>query len=86
MIVRAASEQKESETMTTFDREHVIKFYSLYTSERREIAEWLGLLRDGPNESDVEFGKRILLGAKFSGKLGEVAERIDKYHADRSHS
>lgn len=64
--------------MTTFAHGHVVRFYGLYTSERHEIAEWLGLSRESPNETDVQFGKRVLLGAKLAGKLDEVAERIDK--------
>lgn len=67
----------------TFTHEHTVKFFGLYTSERREIAEWLGLSREGIHETDVEFGKRILFGAKLAGKLDDLAETIDRYHRAR---
>lgn len=65
----------------TFEHEHVVKFYTeLYTSERRALAEWLGVPRE-PAESDVEFGKRILLTANAAGKVDELADRIERYVA-----
>lgn len=68
----------------TFAREHVMKFYGLYTSERRDIAQWLGVSRERPGENDTLYAKRTLLAAKDAGKLDELAERIDKFHAGRT--
>lgn len=69
--------------MTTFAREHVMKFYALYTSERREIAEWLSVSRERPDENDTLYAKRTLLAAKNAGKLDDLAQRIDTFHAQR---
>lgn len=69
--------------MTTFTHEHIVKFYGLYTSERREIAEWLSMSRERPEENDTLYSKRILLAAKDTGKLDELADRIEKFHSAR---
>ena len=69
--------------MTTFTHAHVMKFYALYTSERREVAEWLSVSRERPDENDTLYAKRTLLAAKDAGKLDELATRIDAFNANR---
>lgn len=64
----------------------VVDFFGLYTSERRELARWLGVLRESPQENDIDYGKRILAKARELGKIDELAGKVDqmtKAHADR---
>lgn len=67
--------------MTNTTHETVVKFYSLRLSERREIAEWLGVSWDLAEESDVDYSKRILLAARDSGKIHDLVDKIERYIA-----
>ena len=69
--------------MADFSYDYVRKFYALYMSERREIAQWLSVERERPDETDAQYGSRTMLAAKFAGKLDELAERIDGYLTQR---
>lgn len=69
--------------MTDFAHEHVIKFYSLYVSERREIAEWLGVSKDSAEEPDLQYAKRILFAAKDADKVHDLVDRIEGFLAKR---
>ncbi len=68
----------------TFTTDHVRKFFALYTSERREVAEWLSVPHQPADENDTLYAKRTLMAAKDGGKLDELAVRIDRYHSSRS--
>jgi hypothetical protein len=58
----------------------VFDFFSLGLLQKREIAGRLGLARFDPNESQFDYGMRILLAAKEAGKLTELAELVRTYH------
>lgn len=68
----------------TFDRSHVLKVFSLYTSELNDVAKWLSVARERPDENTTLYVKRVLQAAKDAGKLDELAELVDQFHAARS--
>jgi hypothetical protein len=60
----------------------VFDFFSLGLLQRREIAGWLGVTRLHPNESELDYSRRILLAAKEGGRLEELATRVRSSHLD----
>ena len=62
----------------------VFDFFGLGLLQRREIAAWLGVSKLHPNESELDYSRRILLAAKEGGRLTELAERVRTSHLDRA--
>lgn len=65
----------------TENRNIVTDFLSLRLSQRREIAEWVGVRRENPMETDFEFCTRVLTTARDTSKLTELGEKAAAFLA-----
>lgn len=59
-------------------------FFSLRLSQRRQIAEWLGVQRATPMERDFDYCARVLKVAKDQGKLDELFGRVATLKAENA--
>jgi hypothetical protein len=54
----------------------VYQFFKLPLSKRRDMGDWLGVHKTETMESDLDYGKRVLLAAKSQGKIQELCDRV----------
>lgn len=64
--------------MTTFTTDHVRKFFALYTSERNEVAGWLGISRELPEENDALYAMQ---GTAFINVRGKPRAKLTPQQA-----
>jgi hypothetical protein len=60
----------------------VFDFFGLGLWQRHAIAGWLGVAKLHPDESELDYGRRILMTANEAGRLEELANRVRDFQAD----
>jgi hypothetical protein len=63
------------------NRNIAIDFFELRLSQKREIADWLGMKRLYKMEPDFDFYSRVLVQAKDTGRLAELGEKVAAFRA-----